>query len=60
MQSAGNVVGGLAAVAGFGGLRFGKTRKFAFTAKPGNYEEGAAKAANLASTMLIGRLAPLR
>lgn len=60
MQSAGNVVGGLAAVAGFGGLRFGKTRKFAFTAKPGNYEEGAAKAASLASAMLIGRLAPLR
>ncbi|OHD00519.1 MAG: hypothetical protein A2885_01420 [Sphingopyxis sp. RIFCSPHIGHO2_01_FULL_65_24] len=60
MQSAGNVVGGLAAVAGFGGLRFGKTRKFAFTAKPGNYEEGATKAASLASAMLIGRLAPLR
>ena len=60
MQSAGTVVGGLAAVAGFGGLRFGKTRKFAFTAKPGNYEEGAAKAANLASAMLIGKLAPLR
>ncbi|WP_077145074.1 hypothetical protein [Sphingopyxis sp. KK2] len=60
MQSAGNVVGGLAAVAGFGGLRLGKTRKFAFTAKPGNYEEGAAKAANLASTLLIGRLTPLR
>lgn len=60
LQSAGNVAGGVAAVMGFGGLRFGKTRKFAFTAKPGNYEEGAAKAANLASTMLIGRLAPLR
>jgi hypothetical protein len=60
VQSAGNVVGGLAAVAGFGGLRFGKTRKFAFNAKPGNYEAGAAKAANLASTMLIGRLTPLR
>jgi hypothetical protein len=60
MQSAGNVVGGLAAVAGFGGLRFGKTRKFEFTAKPGNYEEGAAKAANLASAMLLARLGALR
>lgn len=60
MQSAGNVAGGLAAVAGLGGLGLGKTRKFAFTAKPGAYEEGAAKAASLASTMLIGRLGALR
>ncbi|MBN8843377.1 MAG: hypothetical protein J0H88_09030 [Sphingomonadales bacterium] len=60
LQSTANVAGGLAAVAGFGGLRFGKTRKFAFTAKPGNYEEGAAKAASLASEMLIGRLGTLR
>ena len=60
LQSSANVAGGLAAVAGFGGLRFGKTRKFQFTAKPGNYEEGAAKAANLANAMLIGRLGALR
>lgn len=60
LQSGANVAGGLAAVAGFGGLRFGKTRKFQFTAKPGNYEEGAAKAANLANAMLIGRLGALR
>lgn len=60
LQSGANVAGGLAAVAGFGGLRFGKTRKFAFTAKPGNYEEGAAKAASLASELLIGRLGALR
>lgn len=60
MQSAGNVVGGLAAVAGLGGLRFGKTRKFQFTAKSGNYEEGAAKAASLTSEMLIGRLGAMR
>lgn len=60
LQSGANVAGGLAAVAGFGGLRFGKTRKFEFTAKPGNYEEGAAKAASLASQMLIGRLSALR
>lgn len=60
LQSAGNVAGGLAAVAGFGGLGLGKTRKFAFTARPGAYEEGAAKAASLASEMLIGRLGALR
>lgn len=60
LQSGANVAGGLAAVAGFGGLRFGKTRKFEFTAKPGNYEEGATKAASLASQMLIGRLSALR
>lgn len=60
LQSGANVAGGLAAVAGLGGLRFGKTRKFAFTAKPGNYEEGAAKAASLASELLLGRLGTLR
>ena len=60
LQSAGNVAGGLAAVAGLGGLGLGKTRKFAFTARPGAYEEGAAKAASLASEMLIGRLGALR
>lgn len=60
LQSGANVAGGLAAVAGLGGLRFGKTRKFEFAAKPGAYEEGAAKAASLASEMLIGRLGALR
>lgn len=60
LQSGANVAGGVAAAMGFGGLRFGKTRKFAFTAKPGNYEEGAAKAASLASALLIGRLSTLR
>lgn len=60
LQAGANVAGGVAAVFGFGGLKFGKTREFAFTAKPGNYEEGAAKAASLTSEMLIGRLAPLR
>lgn len=59
-QTTANVAGGLAAVAGLGGLRFGKTRKFDFAAKPGAYEEGAAKAASLASEMLIGRLGALR
>lgn len=60
LQSGANVAGGVAAVMGFGGLRFGKTRKFEFTAKAGNYEEGAAKAASLASELLIGRLGGLR
>lgn len=60
LQSGANVAGGLAAVAGLGGMRFGKTRKFAFTAKPDAYEEGAAKAASLASALLIGRLGTLR
>ncbi|PKP88911.1 MAG: hypothetical protein CVT78_01815 [Alphaproteobacteria bacterium HGW-Alphaproteobacteria-17] len=60
LQSGANVAGGLAAVAGLGGMRFGKTRKFQFTAKPGAYEEGAAKAASLASALLIGRLGTLR
>ena len=60
LQSGANVAGGVAAVMGFGGLRFGKTRKFAFTAKPGNYEEGAVKAASLTNAMLIGKLTPLR
>lgn len=60
LQSTANVAGGLAAVAGLGGLRFGKTRKFEFAAKPGAYEEGATKAASLASALLLGRLDTLR
>ena len=60
LQSTANVAGGLAAVAGLGGLRFGKTRKFAFTARPGAYEEGAAKAASLASEMMVARLGAMR
>lgn len=56
-QTAANVAGGVAAVLGFGGLRFGKTRKFEFTAKPGNYEEGAVKAASLANEKVVAALA---
>ncbi|WP_369027215.1 hypothetical protein [Qipengyuania sp. RANM35] len=55
-QAAANVAGGVAAALGFGGLRFGKTRKFQFTAKLGNYEEGAGKAASLANEMVVGAL----
>ena len=57
VQSAANVAGGVAAVMGLGGLRFGKTRKFEFTAKPGNYEEGAVKAASLANEKVVAALA---
>ncbi len=59
-QTVANVGGGVAAAMGFGGLRFGKTRKFAFTAKPGNYETGATKAATLANSQLIAQLTALR
>lgn len=59
-QAAANVAGGVAAAFGFGGLRFGKTRKFEFKAKPGNYEEGATKAASLASERLTGQLVLLK
>lgn len=59
-QAAANVAGGLAAVAGLGGLHFGKTRKFQFTAKPGNYEEGAIKAASLASERVVGAMVSQR
>ena len=47
------------AVLGLGGM-FGKTRKFNFTAKPGNYEAGATKVAALANGVLIGQLLLLR
>lgn len=57
LQSAANVG---AAVFGPAGMMFGKTRKFNFTAKPGNYEAGAAKAASLANELLIGQLLLLR
>ena len=56
LQSAANIG---SAVFG-GGMLFGKTRKFNFTAKPGNYEAGAAKAAALANGVLISQLLLLR
>lgn len=60
MQSAANVAGGVAAVFGMGGMKFGKTRKFEFTAKPGNYEEGATKAASLTNQMMVNQIATMR
>jgi hypothetical protein len=59
-QAVGNVMGGLAAAAGYGGFRLGKTRKFEFTAKPGSYEEGAAKLASLANERLVSVLSMQR
>jgi hypothetical protein len=59
-QSAANVAGGLLAARGIGGFTFGKTRKFAFNAKPGNYEAGATKAASLANGQLTALMATLR
>lgn len=60
LQTAGNVLGGLAAVGGLGGLKFGKSRTYTFTATPGRYEEGAIKAATLSNTRLIESLAAIR
>lgn len=60
VQKAANILGGLAAVGGFGGLKFGKTKKFTFSAKPGLYEDGATKAATLANTRLVDQLFTLK
>ncbi len=59
VQKAANILGGLAAARGFGGLKFGKTKTFTFTAKP-DYEQGAIKAATLANTRLVDQLAALK
>lgn len=59
-QAAANVAGGVMAAMGYGGLMFGKTRKFEFDAKPGNYEEGAVKAAGLANDVLMGQITALK
>jgi len=59
-QAAANVAGGALAAMGYGGLMFGKTRKFEFDAKPGNYEEGAAKAAALASDVMVRQINALK
>lgn len=60
VQKAMNIAGGLLAMKGFGGLKFGKTKTLTFTAKPGVYEEGAIKAASLANTRLVEQLTALR
>lgn len=58
LQSAANVAGGVAAAFGVGGLAFGKSKTFSFTAKPA-YQEGAIKAASLANTVFTDELAAL-
>ncbi len=60
IQSVANVAGGLAAAAGLGGLGFGKTRKFEFTAKTQQYEEGAVKVISLANERLVNQLVAMR
>ena len=59
-QAAANVAGGVMAAMGAGGFMFGKTRKFEFDAKPGNYEEGAVKAADLANDVMLGQINALK
>lgn len=59
VQKAANVLGGLAAVGGLGGMRFGKSKTFTFTAKEA-YTDGATKAASLANARLVEQLAVLR
>jgi hypothetical protein len=60
LQKAANIAGGVAAVFGMGGLMFGKSKTFAFTAIPGVYEQGVTKAAALANERVVGRMAALR
>jgi hypothetical protein len=59
LQSAANVAGGVAAVFGMGGMMFGKSKTFSFTAKPA-YQDGAIKAASLANGVLTDQLTALR
>ena len=60
VQAVGNVAGGVAAAFGMGGFGLGKTRKFEFTAKPGNYEQGATKAASLANERVAVQLSAMK
>jgi hypothetical protein len=60
---ASGVMGGLSHFGGgfgaLGGMKFGKSKTFTFTAKPA-YEGGATKAATLANTRLVEQLVALR
>lgn len=60
VQKAANIAGGLLAAGGFGGMKFGKSKTFTFTAKPGVYEQGAIKAATLANSRFVEQLTTLR
>jgi hypothetical protein len=59
LQAAANVAGGVAAAFGMGGMMFGKSKTYVFTAKP-SYQDGAVKAASLANTLLGDQLLTLR
>jgi hypothetical protein len=59
LQTAANVAGGVAAAFGLGGMRFGKSRTFTFTAKE-SYRDGAIKAASLANGRILDQIAALR
>ena len=59
LQSAANVAGGVAAAFGVGGLSFGKSRTYRFSAKPA-YQDGAIKAATLTNERIVGELVTLR
>ena len=56
VQKAANILGGFAAIGGFGGMKFGKSKTYTFTAKPGLYEESATRAATLANTRMVDQL----
>jgi hypothetical protein len=60
LQSGLNILGGLAAARGFGGMKFGKSRTYVFTVNPEAYEQGAAQATSLANTRLVEQLAALK
>ena len=60
VQQAANIVGGLMAARGFGGMKFGKTRTYTFTARAGVYEQGAIKATTLANRVLVDQLVALK
>ena len=60
LQKAGNIAGSVLALGGLGGLKFGKSKTFAFTARTGAYEAGATKAASLANARLVDQLTALK
>lgn len=59
LQTAANVLGGIAAAGGLGGMMFGKSKTFTFTAKD-SYRDGAIKAATLTNAKLVQQLVALR
>ena len=66
VQTGANIASGLlgaASILGGGGglgMKFGKSRSYAFTVNPNAYTEGAGKAASLASTRLLDQVVALK